>query len=174
MSTHSEADRAPVETTSQLLPGSEVEEESAESVGTEVGNGGEERSATDQLHVEGAKRQRSFGGLTPQEAGRRSAQARRDKATRSEAEAVETSSGKVIIIRTPIAVGDIIARLALDAKKGNTQSARELRAYMEMYPADDETDISALDARTRQQVLSRVLAEIVEDEGQLPEAPLDP
>lgn len=151
----------PSETTPQALPEGEA------------GNGGENVGTTGDGSEPVTPGQRTFGGLSPQEAGRRSAAARRDKANRTEAEALEHSSGKVVLVRTPVAVGDIIARLAMDAKKGNTASAKELRAYMEMYPADDETDISALDARTRQQVMARVLADIVEDEGALPLEPLD-
>jgi hypothetical protein len=42
---------------------------------------------------------------------------------------------------------------------------------MRQFPADDETDISALDARTQAAVLTRVLAEIIEEEGSAPDAP---
>ncbi len=120
------------------------------------------------------KPQRSFGGLTPQEAGRRSAQRRAEQARAAEADAVAQSSGKVIVVRVPVAVGDIISRLGIDAKKGNTQAARELREWMREYPAEDETDISALDTRTRQQVIARVLADIAEDEGGVPDGPTEP
>lgn len=89
-----------------------------------------------------------------------------------DAEVAAASSGKVVLVRVPVQVGTIIARLASDAGKGQTQAARELRAYLEAYPAEDETDISALDRRTRQAVLARLLAEIEADEGLLPDGPM--
>jgi hypothetical protein len=131
-------------------------------------NGEENEGEAEEGNVDTTSTQRSFGGLTPQEAGRRSAAARAEKARATEAQAVAQSSGKVLIVRTPIQVGNIMARLEVDAGKGNTQSARELREWMREYPAEDETDLSALDRRTRQQVIARVLADIAEDEGALP------
>lgn len=96
----------------------------------------------------------------------------REREAAQEEEAAALTSGKVVIVRTPVAVGDIIARLNTKAKTGDVQAARELREWMREYPADDETDMSALDARTRQQVLARVLAEIIEEEGEAPAEPV--
>lgn len=111
-------------------------------------------------------------GVDPAEAARlRWAKAREREAAQEE-EAAALTSGKVVIVRTPVAVGDIIARLNTKAKTGDVQAARELREWMREYPADDETDMSALDTRTRQQVLARVLAEIIEEEGEAPAEPL--
>lgn len=162
----SEADRAPEETTSQPLPDAQDNAEQSKETQAQA----TEVVATEEAPDE-AQGKRTFGGLTPQEAGRRGGLRRQEQARSRETEAVALSSGKVIVVRTPVEVGHIIARLAVDAKKGNTQAARELREWMRQFPAEDETDISALDARTQQQVLARVLAEIVEDEGELPEAP---
>ena len=119
-------------------------------------------------------RQRSFGSLSPAEAGRRSAQARRERALLRDSEAAAASDGRVLLVRTPVQIGDIIANLAVRAKKGDTGAARELRAYLAEYPAEDSTDVSALDKRTRQQVLAKLLAEIEEDEGEAePSSTLD-
>lgn len=97
----------------------------------------------------------------------------REREAAQEEEAAALTSGKVVIVRTPVAVGDIIARLNTKAKTGDVQAARELREWMREYPADDETDMSALDTRTRQQVLARVLAEIIEEEGEAPAGPAE-
>lgn len=132
---------------------------------------GNEAESVDTTEAE-PKEQPKFGSLTPQEAGRRSAERRRQQGRERETEALAASSGKVVLVRCPVHVGDIMGRLQVDAKKGNTQAARELREWMRQFPADDETDISALDARTQQQVLARVLADIAEDEGALPEGPV--
>jgi hypothetical protein len=131
-------------------------------------NGGEGEQAAESE----PKRERTFGGLTPQEAGRKSGEARRRQGRAREAEVEKTSNGKVVLVRCPVDVGDIMAGLAHDAKKGNTQAARELREWMSRYPADDVTDLAALDARTQQQVMMRVLAEIEEEEGAPPLEPL--
>jgi hypothetical protein len=55
----------------------------------------------------------------------------------------------------PVHLGDIVKKLAQKAAKGDTHAARELREWMRQFPADDETDISALDARTQAAVLTR-------------------
>jgi hypothetical protein len=112
-------------------------------------------------------------GVNPSEAARLRWAKHRERQADETAAAVEEVEGKVVLVRTPARVGRIIARLARDAEKGSTQAARELRAYLEMYPVEDETDLSALDARIQAQILTRVLAEIIEDEGQLPDGPLD-
>lgn len=119
-----------------------------------------------------ATTQPSFGGLTPQEAGRRSAQRRAEQARRQEAEQLANSDGRVLMLRVPVHLGDIVSALNTQAKKGNTQAARELREWMREYPAEDATDLAALDSRTQREVLNRVLGEIIEDEGQAPLAPV--
>lgn len=183
MSTHSEADierrilaygvesgqiAPPVDQTSQALQeGSEPELVTTPSL-NEDGNEPDGREGAE----EERKRERTFGGLSPQEAGKRSGEARRRQGRAREAEVEKASNGKTVIVRTPIEVGAIMAGLAIDAKKGSTQAARELREWMREYPADDVTDMSALDARTRSEVMSRVLAEIEQEEGQVPDAPL--
>lgn len=154
----SDADRPATETASQPLPGNEAGN------GENVDTGTTEQPGT----------QRKFGSLTPQEAGRRSAEARRRKSRAQDEEAVAASDGRVLIVRVPVPIGDIIGRLSTDAKKaGGHAAARELRAYLDAYPVEDETDVSALDRRTRQQVIARLLEEIREDEGSIPSRPLD-
>jgi hypothetical protein len=115
--------------------------------------------------------QRTFGSLSPQEAGRRSAQARRERSLAQAEQIRQASDGRVVLVRVPVQLGNIVARLAADAEKGQTQAVQQLRALMQEYPAEDETDLSVLDRRTRQQVIARVLADIERDEGQPPSSP---
>lgn len=157
--TGTSGDRPPEETPSLPLHGE------GEQVRTDEG------AREDQEGKQGKRLLKS--GVDPAEAARlRWAKAREREAAQEE-EAAALSTGKVVIVRTPVAVGDIIARLNTKAKTGDVQAARELREWMREYPADDETDMSALDARTRQQVLARVLAEIAEEEGEAPAGPAE-
>ena len=123
---------------------------------------------TEGENAEGTKDEPTFGGISAREAGLRSGEARRRKARARDEDAVAQSTGQVILVRTPVNIGEIIGRLAADAKRGSTQAARELRSYLEAYPAEDATDMSVLDKRTRQQVIARLLADIEADEGQRP------
>ena len=108
---------------------------------------------------------RLFGSLTPQEAGRRSAQARRERATSSEAIIVQEHADEVKLVRTTVPTGRIIQRLSKDAAGGNVQAARELRGWLAELPIETDTDLSALDRRTRQALLARLLLEL-EDVGE--------
>ncbi len=110
------------------------------------------------------------GGMDAREMGRRSAQRRaeRKEAEReAETEGVEIAE-RTVVVRTTVHVSKIMKRLAVDAAKGNTQAARELREWMREFPVETETDMAALDRRTRQQLMARLLADIEADEGQLP------
>lgn len=136
-----------------------------------VSNGETNTEGTEEGNTEGTSGQRNFGGLSPSEAGKRSAEARRRKALARDEDALAQSTGQVVLVRTPVNIGDIIGRLASDAKRGSTQAARELRSYLEAYPAEDATDMSVLDKRTRQLVIARLLEDIERDEGERPSGP---
>lgn len=114
---------------------------------------------------EGAQRKAQFGKLSPSEA----AQARWRKERARQAAEADEAEGKpklqAIMVRVPVEIGAIITRLAKDAKAGDVTSARELRAYMDAYPAETHTDLSALDTRTLQALKARLLLEIEEEEG---------
>lgn len=126
-------------------------------------SGGEREEETDTP----AKAPRLFGGLTPAEAGLRSAQRRAERALAGETEVARSRSGETRTVRTSVETGSVIDKLARDAKSGNVQAARELRAWLSELPVEEDTDLSALDKRTRQQVLARVVAEIEADERAL-------
>jgi hypothetical protein len=72
---------------------------------------------------------------------------------------------EVVVVRTTVATGAILKRLERDAKQGSTQAARELRAWLSDLPIETDTDMSALDKRTRQALLARLLEEVEEREG---------
>lgn len=115
-----------------------------------------------------------FGRLSPSEAASlrwERVRARQADTTEQAAHDAETS-GQAVIVRTTVQVGEIVKALAKDAKKGNTQAARELRAYLTEFPIETDTDVSALDKRTRQHVLAMLLDErlmrAIED-GRLPD-----
>lgn len=101
-------------------------------------------------------------GVDPAEAARIRWQ--RDRERQAEAAESETHArqDETVIVRTTVATGQILKRLEGDAKKGNTQAARELRAWLSELPIETDTDISALDMRTRQALLARLLDEIEE------------
>lgn len=127
--------------------------------GTDVGTSGQQ---------EGKRR---FGGLTPREAGLRSAQARKERSIAQAEQIRAQSDGRVLLARVPVALGDIVARLSADAVKGDARAAAELRTWLREYPAEDDTDMSTLDKRTRQALMARLLAEIEAEEGRPPASP---
>jgi hypothetical protein len=107
-----------------------------------------------------------FGKLSPSEAARvRWEQERARKTAREEQEAAEHGD-EAVVVRTSVATGKIIRKLAQEAARGNVGAARELRGWLAEVAQDEETSVSALDRRTRQAVLARVLAEIEEEEAQ--------
>lgn len=96
---------------------------------------------------------KTFGGMSASEAASlRWAQHR----AREQAQA-EGARDDVALVTVPVRIGSVITALAKDAEKGNVQSARELRAYLEAYPPVDETDLDALDKRTRQALIGELL-----------------
>lgn len=114
----------------------------------------------DAEHVRGVSP--TFGGLSASEAA--SLRWDKERARQAELEAVETGSD--VIVRTTVPVSTIIKRLSADAQKGNTQAARELRAWLSEVAVESRTDLSDLDERTRQALLARLLRDIEEDEQQ--------
>jgi len=57
-------------------------------------------------------------------------------------------------------VAATVRRLAAEAQRGSTHASRELRAWMDVLEADIPVSTSELDARTRQRLLARLLAEL--------------
>lgn len=128
------------------------------------------QDSTDSVPEEGAKEGRTFGGMTPSEAASlRWARVReREAAGIAEDEDADERTDRVTWVRVPVRTGAIIKRLADDAKKGNAQSARELRAWLTEVATDEENRVSDLDARTRRRVLDRLLVEIAEEDEAMP------
>jgi len=111
----------------------------------------------------GTEPSRTFGGLTPSEAvALRWERERARQATDAEAQ-VHDRADEAIIVRTTVQTGAIISRLAADARKGNTQAARELRAWLNEVQVETDTDASSLDKRTRQALMARLLDEVDEE-----------
>ncbi len=107
-----------------------------------------------------------FGGKTASEAAKiRWDRDRARKAQEAEVDA-QARSGEVLVVRTTVETGKVINRLALDAKNGNVQAARELRAYLAEVQVESDTDVSALDRKTRQSLMGRLLAEIQAEDNQ--------
>jgi hypothetical protein len=105
-----------------------------------------------------------FGALTPQEAGRRSAQRRAERAAESDEQEAHGRRDEVVIVRTTVETGKVIDKLSRQAKDGNVQAARELRSWLAELPVETNTDLEDLDPRVRQQLLARLIAEIEESE----------
>ena len=76
--------------------------------------------------------------------------------------------GRVVLVRTPVEVGSIIAKLSRDAKGGDTAAARELRAWLSQFPPDDSAaDASDLAAPQRSRIAALLARLIAEDEKAL-------
>jgi len=123
------------------------------------GTGGEHEGEA----PKGTEPSRTFGGLTPSEAvALRWERERARQAEDAESQAHDRAD-EAIIVRTTVQTGAIISRLAADAKKGNTQAARELRAWLNEVQVETDTDASSLDKRTRQALMARLLDEVDEE-----------
>jgi len=123
------------------------------------GTGGEHEGEA----PKGTEPSRTFGGLTPSEAvALRWERERARQAEDAESQAHERAT-EAIIVRTTVQTGAIISRLQADAKKGNTQAARELRAWLSEVQVETDTDASSLDKRTRQALMARLLDEVDEE-----------
>lgn len=109
--------------------------------------------------------QRPFGGLTPQEAALRRAE--KDRAREAErATLTNLDLEDVRFVTVPIPVGRIIAKYSAGAEGGNVQAGRELRSWLEKYPATEaSTDVAALDKRDRDRLVVRLMLELEREEG---------
>lgn len=75
----------------------------------------------------------------------------------------------VRFVSVPIPVGRIMAKYSGEAEKGNVQAGRELRSWLEKYPATEaSTDVAALDKRDRDRLVARLMLELEREEGQSP------
>lgn len=119
---------------------------------------------TDKDATGDAQEGRQFGKMTPSEAARRRWEKHRARQADAEDVSVQEHEEEAVLVRVSVQTGAIIKRLAKDAKQGDVQAARELRAWLSEVAQDSETSVSALDRRTRQALLARLLAEIDEDE----------
>lgn len=106
-----------------------------------------------------------FGGLSASEAASLRWQRERERKSQATDSETEQAGDEVIWVRVPVRTGEIIKRLAKDAKAGNVQAARELRAYLNEVASDAENSVSDLDRKTRRRVLDRLLAEIEEEDA---------
>jgi hypothetical protein len=88
------------------------------------------------------------------------------KAREQEAEALASvDEHDTRIVQTPIEVGAIMRRLSRDAKNGSATAAKELRAWLDTYPPTDSGyDLEALDRRTRDRLIARLMAELEAEE----------
>jgi hypothetical protein len=69
------------------------------------------------------------------------------------------------LLSVPVRVGVIIRKLEHDAVGGSTMAAKELREWLREYPPQDEGyDLEALDRRTRDRLIARLLLELGEDD----------
>ncbi len=76
------------------------------------------------------------------------------------------------LVRVTVEVGQVIDKLASEARSGNVQAARELREWLSKVEAETDTSVSALDRATRQRLKARLLADIeAEALPQRPERP---
>lgn len=72
------------------------------------------------------------------------------------------TADRVVLVRVPVPIGEIIRKLSKEAATGDSGSSRELRAWLSQFPPDaDAADASDLDTVTRAQVaavLARAIA----------------
>lgn len=117
---------------------------------------------------------RKADGSFTSEGARKAVLARWEKQRQREAEAAtEVAPEDAKLVLVPIGVGMVIRRLDQDARKGSTQAARELRAWIEQYPPqDDSFDPASMDRRTRAKLYAIALARIDElEQPRLEEVP---
>lgn len=124
----------------------------------------EEEARTDKDAQKDAQGKAAFGGMTPSEAAQLRWAQHRARQQDAEALSVHEAGDEAMSVRVSVQTGAIIKRLARDAKAGNVQAARELRAYLAEVSQDSETSVSSLDKRTRARVLDRILAELDAEE----------
>lgn len=130
--------------------------------GTEAGTGGGSEAAAE----EEARRAGPFGGLDPREAGKRSAEKRRQ---RREAEAEREQREAENALRALDDRGSdlaIVARLRRDAAAGDVRAARELRAWLDsIRSADPVEDWQALEPHRRDLFESWLVQEERQESG---------
>lgn len=119
---------------------------------------------TDDLPEEEPKRERTFGGMTASEASKLRWERVRARQAQGLDEAGDEHRDDVRWVRVPVRTGAIIKRLADDAKKGNSQAARELRAWLAEVAQDEENELAQLDRKTRARLLDKLLADIAEED----------
>lgn len=96
-------------------------------------------------------------------AKRRWAKEREQRAQTSEQLVAAVDDQRLVLV--PVSVGLVIQRLDADARKGSTQAARELRAWLESYPPQDESfDPQAVERRTRLRLM-QLLEWVAEDDA---------
>jgi hypothetical protein len=69
-------------------------------------------------------------------------------------------------LRVPLNAAATVRKLATEAQRGSTHASRELRAWMDILEADVPVSTSELDARTRQALLTRLLAELRNEDAE--------
>jgi hypothetical protein len=76
-----------------------------------------------------------------------------------------------LMVKVPVKVAAILRALEKEAMKGLPQAGRELRAWLEKYPPEDErVRIEDLSAERRRKILARLNAEIEAEEAALASA----
>lgn len=133
--------------TAQPFETPDVQEGDAQEAGQTAGQ--------DAGEVQGKKLLRS--GVDPREAARLRWEKDRARQADEAQQAAHEAKGQVVVARVPVQVGSIITSLAAKAAKGGVAEARELRAYLAEFPVETDTDVSALDRRTRQALLGMLI-----------------
>lgn len=106
----------------------------------------------------------AFGGLTPSEAAKKRWREKRAREQDEDQAQAAFARSEVALVRVTVETGQVIDRLAKDAKNGNTQAARELREWLARVEVETDTSVSALDRGTRQRMKARLLQEMAQDE----------
>lgn len=103
--------------------------------------------------------------MSPADAARR----RWEQERARQAERIDTENLDLEDVRfctVPIPVGAIMAKYSAEAQKGNVQAGRELRSWLEKYPATEaSTDIAALDKRDRDRLVTALLVTLEAEES---------
>lgn len=103
--------------------------------------------------------ERKFGGLSPKEAADLRWEKQRARALEAD-EAIIAGASDALLVLVPVAKGLVIKRLDEDARKGSTQAARELRAWLSEYPPTDESfDPASIERVQRVRLYARLLME---------------
>jgi hypothetical protein len=112
------------------------------------------------------------GGHDPAELARRRWAKHRERQQEDDKQTAYEARDQAVVVRVPVQIGAIIQALAKAAQRGGVAEARELRAYLAEYPVESDTDVGALDRRTRQALLAALLDDRlmqIYEEGRLEE-----